>query len=143
MKITEILAIAGKPGLYKVIASSSKNLVVESMLDGKRVSVPSSSKVSSLGDITMYTHKEDVALIDILNNIHKKAMGEKAPGHNSSSASEIREFIDSVVLDLDHDRIYNSDLKKLVQWYNILLDKDALPLEADEVKEEAKSEKKK
>ena len=143
MKITEILAIAGKPGLYKVIASSSKNLVVESMLDGKRVSVPGSSKVSSLGDITMYTHKEDVALIDILNNMHKKAMGEKAPRHNSSSASDIREFIDSVVLDLDHDRIYNSDLKKLVQWYNILLDKDALPLEADEVVEEAKSEKKK
>ena len=143
MKITEILAIAGKPGLYKVIASSSKNLVVESMFDGKRVSVPGSSRVSSLGDITMYTHKEDVALIDILNNMHKKAMGEKAPGHNSSSASEIREFIDSVVLDLDHDRIYNSDLKKLVQGYNILLDKNAFPLEEDEVEEEAKSEKKK
>ena len=143
MKITEILSIAGKPGLYKVIASSSKNLVVESMFDGKRVSIPGSSRVSSLGDITMYTHKEDVALIDILNNMHKKAKGEKAPSHNSSSALEIREFIDSVVSDLDHDRIYNSDLKKLVQWYNILLDKDAFPLEADEGEEEAKSEKKK
>lgn len=143
MKISEILAIAGKPGLYKVIASSSKNLVVESMFDGKRVSVPSSSRVSSLGDITMYTHKEDVALIDILNNMHKKTKGEKAPNHNSSNASEIREFVDTVILDLDHDRIYNSDLKKLVQWYNILLDKNAFPLEEDEVEEEAKSEKKK
>ena len=134
MKISEILAVAGKPGLYKVIASSTKNLVVESMLDGKRTSVPGSSRVSSLGDITMYTQKEDVSLKDILNKMHKKSKGAEAPGHNSSSAQEIKEFVDSVIADLDHDRIYNSDLKKLVQWYNILISKDAFPLEADEEK---------
>ena len=67
MKISDILAISGKPGLYKVLASSSKNLVVESMLDGKRISVPGTSKVSSLGDITMYPHKEDVSLREIRN----------------------------------------------------------------------------
>ena len=143
MKITEVLAIAGKPGLYKVIASSAKNLVVESMTDGKRTSVPGSVRVSSLGDITMYTHSEDMPLRDILNKMHKKAKGEAAPGHNSSSASEIKDFVDSVVADLDHDRIYNSDLKKLVQWYNILLTKDAFPLEAEEEeKAEEKAEKK-
>ena len=132
MKISEILAIAGKPGLYKVIASSNKNLVVESMVDGKRTSVPGSAKVSSLGDITMYTLKEDIPLRDILNNMHKKTNGNEAPGHNSSSSQEIKDFIDNAVADLDHDRIYNSDLKKLVQWYNILLTKGAFPLEADE-----------
>ena len=143
MKITEVLAIAGKPGLYKVIASSAKNLVVESMTDGKRTSVPGSTRVSSLSDITMYTHSEDVSLKDILNNMHKKAKGEAAPGHNSSSASEIKDFVDSVVADLDHNRIYNSDLKKLVQWYNILLTKDAFPLETEEEeKSEEKADKK-
>lgn len=151
MKISEILAIAGKPGLYKVIGSSTKNLVVESMLDGKRSSVPGSSRVSSLGDITMYTQKEDVSLRDILNKMHKKSKGAEAPGHNLSSAQEIKDFVDSVVADLDHDRIYNSDLKKLVQWYNILLSKGAFPLKDDEEeaseevaeKKEAKKESKK
>ena len=141
MKISEILAISGKPGLYKVIASSNKNLVVESMLDGKRTSVPGSKRVSSLGDITMYTFKEDVYLRDILNNMHKKTNGNEAPGHNSSSSQEIKDFIDSAIADLDHDRIYNSELKKLVQWYNILLSKDAFPLEADEEVADEKAEK--
>lgn len=141
MKISEILAIAGKPGLYKIIASSNKNLVVESMLDGKRTSVPGSARVSSLSDITMYTFKEDVPLRDILNNMHKKTKGNEAPGHNSSSSQEIKDFVDSAVADLDHDRIYNSDLKKLVQWYNILLTKDAFPLEADEEVSDEKTEK--
>ena len=140
MKISEILAIAGKPGLYKVIASSNKNLVVESMVDGKRTSVPGSAKVSSLGDITMYTFKEDIPLRSILNNMHKKTNGNEAPGHNSSSSQEIKDFIDNAVADLDHDRIYNSDLKKLVQWYNILLTKGAFPLEADEEVADEKTE---
>ncbi len=140
MKISEILAIAGKPGLYKVIASSNKNLVVESMVDGKRTSVPGSAKVSSLGDITMYTFKDDIPLRGILNNMHKKTNGNEAPGHNSSSSQEIKDFIDNAVADLDHDRIYNSDLKKLVQWYNILLTKGAFPLEADEEVADEKTE---
>ena len=79
MKITEVLAIAGKPGLYKVIASSAKNLVVESMTDGKRTSVPGSVRVSSLGDITMYTHSKDMPLRDILNKMHT------TPGTNSNT----------------------------------------------------------
>ncbi|MBI48809.1 MAG: hypothetical protein CL850_00770 [Crocinitomicaceae bacterium] len=141
MKISDILAIAGKPGLYKVIASSNKNLVVESMVDGKRSSVPGSVRVSNLSDITMYTFKEDVPLRDILNNLHKKAKGHEAPAHNSSSSQEIKDFVDSAVSDLDHDRIYNSDLKKLVQWYNILLTKDAFPLEDDAEIAEEKTEK--
>ena len=140
MKISDILAISGKPGLYKVLASSSKNLVVASMLDGKRISVPVTSRVSSLGDITMYTHKEDISLREILNNMHDKSKGAKGPEHNSASAQEIKDFVDSVVADLDHDRIYNSDLKKLVQWYNILLIKNALPLAEEEEETEKGSD---
>ena len=141
MKISEILAIAGKPGLFKILASSSKNLVVESLIDGKRTSVPGSVRVSSLADITMYTTNEDVPLKDILEGMHKKTKGGEAPAH-TSSPQEIKDFIDSAVKDLDHERIYVSDLKKLVQWYNLILAKGGLPFEAEEeVETEAKEEK--
>ena len=143
MKISEILAISGKPGLYKIIASSQKNIVVESMIDGKRISVPGSARISSLGDITMYTHNDDVPLRDILENMHNKTKGAEAPNHNSSSPQEIKDFVDSVVKDLDHDRIYSSDLKKLVQWYNTLLAKNAFPFENEEEAEGADTDDKK
>ena len=138
MKISEVLAISGKPGLFKVIASSSKNLVVESMLDGKRISVPGSVRISSLSDITMYTTKEDVALREILHSMHKKTKGESAVSHNSS-AGDIKTFVDSVVQDLDHERIFNSDLKKLVQWYNLLVSEKALPFDDEDETEGAAS----
>ena len=73
--------------------------------------------------------------------MHKKTNGNEAPGHNSSSSQEIKDFVDRAVADLDHDRIYNSDLKKLVHWYNILLTKDAFPLEADEEVADEKTKK--
>ena len=136
MKISEILAIAGKPGLFKILASSSKNLVVESLIDGKRTSVPGSVRVSSLADITMYTTSDDVPLKDILEGIHKKTKGGEAPAH-TSSPQEIKDFINLVVKDLDHERIYVSDLKKLVQWYNLILAQGGLPFEVEEEAEAA------
>jgi len=150
MKITDILAIAGKPGLFQVLASGSASIVVESMMDGKRSSVPGTARVSNLSDITMYTHDEDVPLLDVLNRIHAAQKGAEGPSHKDA-AQEIRDFIDGIVPELDHDRVYQSDLKKLVQWYNLLVSKGAFPLEAPEeegaeekasAKKAAKSEKK-
>jgi len=141
MKISEVLAISGKPGLFKVLASSTKNLVVESMLDGKRTSVPGSIRVSSLSDITMYTIKEDVPLKDILIKMHKKNKGDSALSHNSSP-QEIKDFVDGIISDLDHDRVYSSDLRKLVQWYNILISQKALPFDPEETEEDDKSKDK-
>ena len=135
MKITDILAVAGKPGLYHVLASGSTSIVVESMLDGKRSSVPGSARVSNLADITMYTHDDDVPLLDILNRMHKAQKGAEGPSHKDA-AQTIRDFVDGIVPELDHDRVYQSDLKKLVQWYNILVANGAFPLEAPETKED-------
>ena len=135
MKITEILAIAGKPGLYKVLASGSMSIVVESLLDGKRASVPGSARVSNLADITMYTHDEDVPLREVLNRLAEAQKGEVGPSHKES-AQAIRDFIDGIVPELDHDRVYQSDLKKLVQWYNLLASHNAFPLEAPELAED-------
>jgi hypothetical protein len=139
MKITDILAVAGKPGLYQVLASGSASIVVESMLDGKRSSVPGTARVSNLADITMYTHDDDVPLLDILNRMHDAQKGEAGPSHKDA-AQTIRDFVDGIVPELDHDRVYQSDLKKLVQWYNLLVGKGAFPLEAPEKPEEVAQE---
>ena len=139
MKITDILAVAGKPGLYQVLASGSASIVVESMVDGKRSSVPGTARVSNLADITMYTHDDDVPLLDILNRMHDAQKGAEGPSHKDP-AQTIRDFVDGIVAELDHDRVYQSDLKKLVQWYNLLVSKGAFPLEAPEKPEEAPAE---
>jgi hypothetical protein len=137
MKISDVLAISGKPGLFKILASSPKNLVVESMIDGKRSSIPGSLRVSSLSDITMYTIDEDVQLREILKSMFDKNKGKPALSHNSAP-QEVKDFIDSVVNDLDHGRVYASDLRKLVQWYNLLISQKALPFEEEEEKEDDK-----
>ena len=137
MKISDVLAISGKPGLFKILASSSKNLVVESMIDGKRSSIPGSLRVSSLSDITMYTLEEDVPLRDILKTIFEKNNGKPVLSHNSAP-QEVKDFIDTVVNDLDHSRVYASDLRKLVQWYNLLISQKALPFDEEEEKQDDK-----
>ena len=137
MKISDVLAISGKPGLFKILASSPKNLVVESMIDGKRSSIPGSLRVSSLSDITMYTIEEDVPLREILKSMFDKNKGKPAISHNSAP-QEVKDFIDSVVNDLDHGRVYASDLRKLVQWYNLLISQKALPFEEEEEKKDDK-----
>ncbi len=141
MKITDILAVAGKPGLYQVLASGSASIVVESMVDGKRSSIPGTARVSNLADITMYTHDDDVPLLDILNRMHEAQKGEAGPSHKEA-AQAIRDFVDGIVPELDHERVYQSDLKKLVQWYNLLVGKGAFPLEAPEDPEEKAKEEK-
>jgi hypothetical protein len=137
MKISDVLAISGKPGLFKILASSPKNLVVESMIDGKRSSIPGSLRVSSLSDITMYTTNEDVPLREILKSMFDKNKGKPALSHNAAP-QEVKDFIDSVVDNLDHGRVYASDLRKLVQWYNLLISQKALPFEVEEEKKDDK-----
>ena len=141
MKISDVLAISGKPGLFKILASSPKNLVVESMIDGKRSSIPGSLRVSSLSDITMYTLEEDVPLREILKSMFDKNKGKPALSHNAAP-QEVKDFIDSVVDNLDHGRVYASDLRKLVQWYNLLISQKALPFEVEEEKKDDKDDKK-
>ncbi|MGB2469848.1 MAG: DUF5606 domain-containing protein, partial [Flavobacteriales bacterium] len=122
--------------LYRILVTNRSNLVVESMLDRKRLSIPGTSRISSLADITMYTASEDVPLRDILNRIHDAQKGEAGPSHKDG-AQVIRDFVDGIVPELDHERVYQSDLKKLVQWYNLLVGQSAFPLEAPEGAEEA------
>ena len=139
MIIQEIIAIAGKPGLYRILVTNRSNLVVESMLDKKRLSIPGTSRISSLADITMYTTEEDVLLMDVLNRMDEH-VGKGDVPEVKGDAQATKDFVDAVIPELDHERVYNSDLKKLVQWFSILRENNAFPLEHDIEDEEAPAE---
>lgn len=120
MELTEVLSISGKPGLYRMLSSNGSRLIVESITDGKKMPVSATAKISSLGDIAIFTVEEDVPLADVFEKMHEKTGGSAAPNHKSDP-KVLRSYIDELLDDLDHGRVYDSDLKKLFQWFNILL----------------------
>ena len=120
-----ILAISGQPGLYKLVAESKNNIIVESLDTKKRIPVYSTSKVSGLEDIAIYTDSGDVPLQDVFKSIHKKEKGEKAISHKSSG-NELKTYFEEILPEYDQDRVYVSDIKKVLMWYNILQEKEML-----------------
>lgn len=148
MDLTEILAISGKPGLYKMISHTKSGMLVESMIDEKRFPVFTHEKVSSLEEISIFTETEDLPLKDVFKKIYELLEGEKAISHKSS-ADELKDFFDDAIPDYDKERVYVSDIKKVIQWYNLLHDKELLDFneeegdgvnEAEEKNEEEKTE---
>ncbi|MBQ8265629.1 MAG: DUF5606 domain-containing protein [Bacteroides sp.] len=118
-----ILSISGKPGLYKLI-SQGKNMLILETLDAtkKRLPVYGHDKVISLGDIAMYTDDEEVALAEVLESVKAKSNGTvTAIDYKKASAAELQAFMAEVLPTYDRDRVHNSDIKKLIQWYNILV----------------------
>ena len=118
-----ILSISGKPGLYKLI-SQGKNMLILEALDAtkKRLPVYGHDKVISLGDIAMYTDDEEVALAEVLESVKAKSNGTvTAIDYKKASAAELQAFMAEVLPTYDRDRVHNSDIKKLIQWYNILV----------------------
>ena len=114
MDLSKILSISGKPGLYKHIAQSKTGIVVESVSDGKRTSAFSTDQVSSLSDISIFTTDEDVKLEDVFKNIFEKEEGKKAISAKSSS-SDIKSYFEQVLPEYDKDRVYISDIKKVLK----------------------------
>lgn len=116
-----ILAISGKPGLYKLISQAKNMLIVESLSDKKRLPIYASDKVISLGDIAMYTDADEVPLSKVLDAVKKKENGALASvDYKKASAEELSAFMAEVLPEYDRDRVHISDIKKLVQWYNLL-----------------------
>ena len=143
-----ILAIAGKPGLYKLISRGKNNLIVEA-LDATHRRQPAfgTDRITSLGDIAMFTETEDIPLYKVLNAI-KELEGGKAASINYKKASpaELKDYFTKVLPEWDRERVHNSDIKKLIQWYNILVaagitDFDQMvPTEGDNVDDRMKEE---
>ena len=123
--LTEILSISGKSGLYKMIAQAKNSIIVESLEDGKRSPVHSTQAVSSLEEISIYTETEDMPLKDVFTRIYEKTQGGKAPSPKASS-DELKNFMAEAVPEYDKDRVYVSDIKKVVKWYNKLHEADML-----------------
>ena len=135
-----ILSISGKPGLYKLI-SQGKNMLILETLDAtkKRLPVYGHDKVISLGDIAMYTDDEEVALAEVLESVKTKSNGGvTAIDYKKASADELQAFMAEVLPTYDRDRVHNSDIKKLIQWYNILVSNGIT--EFAEVEEETATE---
>lgn len=136
MNLSGIIAIAGKPGLYKVLAQSKNGLIVESLIDGKRIPAYATHKVSALEDISIYTYSEDIPLSVVFKALFDKEDGGAAIAHNSKP-DELRDYLMTILPDYDQERVYASDLKKLFSWYNLLHKSGNLVLKEEEVKEEA------
>lgn len=119
--LRKIVSISGKPGLYQVISQGKNMLIVESLIDKKRMPAHASEKVVSLGDIAMFTQGEDKPLAEILEAMKQKENGAQASVDPKSDADTLRDYMGSIVPDFDRDRVYPTDIKKLIQWYNCLI----------------------
>ena len=131
MDLKGIIAISGKPGLYKVAAQGRTNIIVESLDSGKKFPAFAKAKISALEDISIYTYETDVPLVDVYTKIADKNDFTAAISHKES-AEKLREALTDVLPDYDEDRVYDSDIRKLYQWYNILIDKGLINKEAVE-----------
>lgn len=117
-----ILSIAGKPGLYKLVSQGRNMLIVESLVDKKRIPAYGSEKIISLGDIAMYTDAEDVPLSQVLTAVKTKENGQEATiDLKKASQDELRAYMGEVLPNFDRDRVHVSDIKKLISWYNLLV----------------------
>jgi dephospho-CoA kinase len=143
-----ILSIAGKPGLYKLVSRGKMNLIVEALDEThKRQPVFATDRVTSLGDIAMYTDADDIPLWQVLENVGKKENSkESSVNYKKASSKELRAYFTEVLPNWDQDRVHDSDIKKLLQWYNILVKagithfKESLaPTEGDNIDDRAES----
>ena len=137
-----ILSIAGKPGLYKLISQGKNMLIVESLGDKKRLPAYGNEKIISLGDISMYTDDEDVPLQEVFASMKKKENGALvALDYKKASAEELHAYLAEVLPTYDRDRVHTSDIKKLIAWYNLLVESNLADFEEAEEETAADAER--
>lgn len=136
MSLDHILAISEKPGLFKLITKTRNGFVAESLIDGKRLSVNLRSNVSVLSEIAIYTLTEEVPLREVLKRIMKLENSNQTSVSHKDSKDKLEEYFFSVLQDYDEDRVYPSDIKKVIRWYNILQENKMLNMLDEENKDE-------
>ncbi|MDD2437929.1 MAG: DUF5606 domain-containing protein [Massilibacteroides sp.] len=139
-----ILSVSGKPGLYRLVSHTKNMLIIESLVDKKRIPAYAKDKVISLGDIAIYTDSTEVPLYEVLTKLKEKENGEKSSLQLSkASPEELRQYFAEILPDYDRERVYPSDIKKLISWYNILNEAgitDFTPENTEDTEEEDKKE---
>lgn len=141
--LNNILAITGKPGLYKLVSRGNNMLIVESLVDGKRIPTYARDRVVALSEISMFTTGDDIALSEVLTKVGEKE-GLKAAAIEPKKADNraLGAWFTEVLPDWDNERVYPSDIRKLIQWYNILVGAGItdFSIEEDKAEEEAAAE---
>lgn len=120
MELKDILAISGQPGLYKYVAQSTRGVIVESLLDGRRINASASSKVSALSEISMYTEGDDIPLAEVFTRIYAHTGGRQAVSHKETPEKLKASFVE-VLPEYDRERVHVSDIKKCFAWFNTLV----------------------
>ena len=142
MDLTKILAISGKPGLFKMVGDAKNKIIVESLIDGKRYPAFSHDKISSLKEISIYTETDDIPLEDVFKNIYKVMEGKPIPNPKKMPGEELKKLFEKALPDYDRDAVYVSNMKSVFAWYNILLENQLIDLEdeQEQAPEENKNE---
>ena len=121
MALKDIIVITGQSGLFKYISQGRNSVIVESLIDNKRTTIPAKAKISMLEDIAVFTENEDVPLREVLIKIQTKENGGAAIPHKSPDV-ELKKYFTEVLPEYDKDRVYVSDIRKMLQWYNLLIE---------------------
>lgn len=137
MSLDKILSISGKPGLFQLKTQTRSGFVAESLLDGKKVSVSAQSNVSVLSEIAVYTLTEELPLKNVFKAISDKENGGPTSISHKDGKDTLEEYFFGILPDYDEDKVYASDIKKIVQWYNLLHKNDLLSLD-EEIEEKEK-----
>ena len=130
MKLNQILTISGKPGLYQLQSRTRSGFLALSLLDQKRISIGLRNNVSLLSEIAIYTLEGEKPLEEVFKAIKEKENGQKTAVSHKATEDELEAYFFSVIPNYDEDKVYPSDIKKIIQWYNILIDKGFLEEEA-------------
>lgn len=139
--LKKILSISGKPGLYKLVSTTKTITLVESLIDKKRIPTYSQDKIVSLGEIAIYTTEDEIPLKDVFAKIKENENGGKIAEENKSNNNKLFSYFETVLPTYDKEKVYASDIKKIVNWYNLLIEnnidfEEEEPIEGSEADKE-------
>lgn len=134
MEFNKIISVAGKPGLFHAISQTKTGFIVESLIDKKRFPIPSNNNVSLLENIAIYTYEEEVPLLTVFKTMYEKTEGKETISHKESG-QKLTAYFSEILPEYDEERVYTSNIKKVIQWYNLLV-KSGLDFSVIETTEE-------
>jgi hypothetical protein len=139
MEFNKIISVTGRPGLFQIISQSKNAVIAESLIENKRLAINATQNVSLLENIAIYTYEEDVPLLDIFTAMFEKTAGKEAISHKENS-KKLTTFFAEVLPNYDDKRVYASNIKKVIQWFNILIKAGMDFSKSEEVAEESVKE---
>jgi hypothetical protein len=139
MEFNKIIAVTGKPGLYQVVSQTKSGIIAESLSDKKRFPVSTAQNVSLLENIAIYTYEEEVSLLNVFKKMYEVTAGKSGISHKESS-NKLTSFFVEVLPNYDDERVYTSNIKKVIQWFNLLVEAemDFSKIEATKEEEDKK-----